>query len=94
MSSTAAHRSNSKYRADIKCHERRVILHTPTAKETTLYGIKTRAVPRVVSAMKTMKMLRKEKCMGFLVNIVGSQKPEVNIADVPKSFLEFHPTDK
>ncbi|KAL8463236.1 hypothetical protein ACS0TY_034034 [Phlomoides rotata] len=62
----------SKYRADIKCHERRVILHTPTVKETTLYGVKSRTVPRVVRAMKTMKMLRKDKCMGFLVNIVGS----------------------
>ncbi|KAL8514598.1 hypothetical protein ACS0TY_013621 [Phlomoides rotata] len=52
----------SKYRADIKCHERRVTLHTPTAKETTLYRIRSRIVPRVVSAMK---MLRKERCMGF-----------------------------
>ncbi|KAL8492577.1 hypothetical protein ACS0TY_023966 [Phlomoides rotata] len=73
----------SKYRVDIKCHERRVILHTPTAKETTLYGVKSRTVPQVVSTMKTMKMLRKDKCMGLLVNIVGSQEPEVNIADVP-----------
>ncbi|KAL8492049.1 hypothetical protein ACS0TY_023606 [Phlomoides rotata] len=70
----------SRYRANIKYHERRVILHTPTAKETTLYGIKSRIVPRVVSAMK---MLRKDKCMGSLVNIVGSQKPEVSAADVP-----------
>ncbi|KAL8528658.1 hypothetical protein ACS0TY_006199 [Phlomoides rotata] len=29
----------SKYRDGIKCHTRRVILHTPTDKETTFYGV-------------------------------------------------------
>ncbi|KAL8481439.1 hypothetical protein ACS0TY_027809 [Phlomoides rotata] len=94
----------SKYGADLMCHEMRAFLHTPIAKKTTLYGVKSRTIPRVVSAMKTMKMFRKYKYMGFLVNIVGSQKLEMSVADVlvvreyqdvfKKSFLEFHPIDK
>ncbi|KAL8474258.1 hypothetical protein ACS0TY_030906 [Phlomoides rotata] len=46
----------SKYRADIKCRERKVILHTPSDKKTTFYGVESRTVPRVISAMKAMTM--------------------------------------
>ncbi|KAL8473416.1 hypothetical protein ACS0TY_030309 [Phlomoides rotata] len=52
----------SKYRADIKCCKRKVILLTPSEKETTFYGVKSLTLPRVVSAMKTTKMLIKDKC--------------------------------
>ncbi|KAL8520115.1 hypothetical protein ACS0TY_010877 [Phlomoides rotata] len=54
-----------KYRADIKYRKRKVILLMPSKKETTFFGVKSRTVPRAVSAMKTIKMLRKDKCMGF-----------------------------
>ncbi|KAL8514646.1 hypothetical protein ACS0TY_013653 [Phlomoides rotata] len=52
----------SKYRADIKYREREVILHMPSKRETISYGVKSWTVPRVVSAMKAMTMLRKNKC--------------------------------
>ncbi|KAL8535318.1 hypothetical protein ACS0TY_011096 [Phlomoides rotata] len=34
----------SKYGADIKCHERKVILHTPSENETTFYGVESRTL--------------------------------------------------
>lgn len=85
----------SKHRASIKCQEREITLKLPEDKEIKYYGTKTKTVPRVVSAMKALKMMKKGNCQGYLVSMVGAPTPELTPADVPivQEFLDVFPED-
>ncbi|KAH6807774.1 hypothetical protein C2S51_028882 [Perilla frutescens var. frutescens] len=54
--------------ATIKCREREVIFQRPGEKPFSFYGARIRLMPRVVSAMKAMRMLKKGNCEGYLHN--------------------------
>ncbi|KAK6149719.1 hypothetical protein DH2020_017244 [Rehmannia glutinosa] len=71
----------SRYQADIKCHEKEIIFKLP--------------VPRVISAMKARKMLKKKNCQGYLVSLVDTSTTEVTPNDVPimQEFLDVFPKD-
>lgn len=73
----------SKNHANIRCRQREITFKIPGEDEFTFHGAKVKKFPRVISVMKAMKMLKKDNCQGFLVNIMGTQPKEVKFGDVP-----------
>lgn len=85
-----------KYQADTKCLEREVTLHLPNKEEIALFGERSKTPPKVIYTMKAMKMLEKNNYQGFVVNLKGDQKLELNAADVPivRDFSDIFPEDQ
>ncbi|XP_022866463.1 uncharacterized protein LOC111386240 [Olea europaea var. sylvestris] len=55
----------------ILCHKKEVLFQKPGEKNLRFFGTKIGTLPRLVSAMKAQKMLRKNTCQGFLLNIIS-----------------------
>ncbi|XP_022851014.1 uncharacterized protein LOC111372831 [Olea europaea var. sylvestris] len=68
--------------ATIRCYEKEVLFHKPGEEEFRFFGAKFKSRPRLISAMQAEKMLRKESCQGFLVNINSSQHTEMTVNDI------------
>lgn len=68
---------------NIKCREREVVFEIPNEEKFTFYGAKVGRAPIVISAMKAMEILRKEKCEGYLVNMIGVEEEGPSIEKVP-----------
>ncbi|XP_022843277.1 uncharacterized protein LOC111366813 [Olea europaea var. sylvestris] len=52
-------------------------------EQFSFLGIKTKPHLQLVSALQAEKMMRKETCQGFLVNISGEKQTTIKIEDVP-----------
>ncbi|CAA0825701.1 Uncharacterized mitochondrial protein AtMg00860, partial [Striga hermonthica] len=66
----------SRYRADIRCQERKVILFPVSDRPVVFFGVKSRTVPRVISSMQARKSLSKGSCQGYLVSMVSEDDSE------------------
>ncbi|XP_022897626.1 uncharacterized protein LOC111411316 [Olea europaea var. sylvestris] len=63
--------------------------------QVRFFGAKFKSLPRLISAIQAEKMLRKESCQGFLVNIIGSQHTETTVNDINivRDFADVFPED-
>ncbi|XP_022862563.1 uncharacterized protein LOC111382757 [Olea europaea var. sylvestris] len=68
--------------ATIRCHEREVLFHRSGEEEFHFFEAKFKSLPRLVSDIQAKRMLRKESCQGFLVNINGSKHVETTVKDI------------
>lgn len=59
--------------ATIRCREMEVSFQKPRKEQFSFLGRKTKPHLRLVSALKAKKMLMKETCQVFLVNISGEK---------------------
>ncbi|XP_022852543.1 uncharacterized protein LOC111374141 [Olea europaea var. sylvestris] len=55
--------------ATILCHKNEVLFQKPRKEKFRFFGTRIGTLPRLVSTMKAEKMLRKNTCQGFLLNI-------------------------
>lgn len=60
----------------ILCDEKEVLFHKPGDKEFRFFGIRIGTLPRLVPTMKVEKMLRKNACQGFLLNVTSKPQSE------------------
>ncbi|XP_022858604.1 uncharacterized protein LOC111379464 [Olea europaea var. sylvestris] len=81
--------------ATIVCHKNEVLFQKPREEKFRFLGARIRTLPRLISTMKTEKMLRKNMCRGFLLNINSKPQSERKIEDVPvvNEFVEVFPED-
>ncbi|XP_022868589.1 uncharacterized protein LOC111388143 [Olea europaea var. sylvestris] len=81
--------------ATIRCHEKEVQFHRPGEEEFRFFGAKFKSLPRLISAIQTKKMLRKNSCQGFLVNNIDSQHTEMTVNDINivRDFANVFPED-
>ncbi|XP_022872136.1 uncharacterized protein LOC111391204 [Olea europaea var. sylvestris] len=81
--------------ATIRCHKKEVLFHKAGEEEFHFFGAKSKTLPRLVSALQAEKMLRKESCHGFLVNINGPKHTETTVKDinVVRDFADVFPED-
>lgn len=68
--------------ATIRCHEKEVLFHRPGEEEFHFLGAKFKSLPHLISAIQAEKMLWKESCQGFLVNINSSQHTKMTVNDI------------
>ncbi|CAA0826246.1 Uncharacterized mitochondrial protein AtMg00860, partial [Striga hermonthica] len=71
------------YRADIRCHNREVILYLSEEDQIPFYGSKMRTLPRVISMAKAKKIIRRKDCQGYFVSIVDENSRSQTPHDVP-----------
>nr|AXI69408.1 Reverse Transcriptase [Olea europaea subsp. europaea] len=81
--------------ATIRCKEREVSFQKPGEEPFSFLGMKTKPLIRLVSALQAEKMLRKETCQGYLVNISGGKQETIKVEDVPivREFVDVFPED-
>ncbi|XP_022851895.1 uncharacterized protein LOC111373576 [Olea europaea var. sylvestris] len=79
----------------IRCHEKEILFHRLREEEFHFFGAKFKSSPRLVSAIQVEKMLRKESCQGFLVNITSPQHIEttVNNINAIRNFADIFPEE-
>ncbi|KAH6778781.1 hypothetical protein C2S52_010018 [Perilla frutescens var. hirtella] len=69
--------------ASISCPEREVTFRPPGKPEVKIYGSRLGTKISVISALKATKMIRKNNCQEFLVNLIRKEEGELSIKDVP-----------
>jgi hypothetical protein len=81
--------------ATIRCREREVSFQKPGEEQFSFLGRKTKPHLQLVSATQAKKMLKKESCQGFLVNISGEKQETLRVEDVPvvQEFIDVFPED-
>ncbi|XP_022846273.1 uncharacterized protein LOC111369016 [Olea europaea var. sylvestris] len=60
-----------------------------TEQDANVIAAKCKTLPRLVSAFQMEKMLRKESCQGFLVNIIGFKPIETTVDDIMYPLLRI-----
>ncbi|KAH6781905.1 hypothetical protein C2S51_007198, partial [Perilla frutescens var. frutescens] len=68
--------------ASISCPEREVTFRPPGKPEVKIYGSRLGTKIPVISALKATKMIRKNNCQAFLVNLIKKEEGELSIEDV------------
>ena len=71
----------SKHRAIVDCDKKIVLLKCPDLSEVIIQGIQSESVPKVMSAMKARRFLRKG-CEAFLALILDSKREQVNLENI------------
>ena len=72
----------SKHRAIVDCDKKIVLLKCPDLLEVITQGIRSESAPKVMSAMKARRFLRKG-CEAFLALILDSKREQVNLENIP-----------
>ena len=93
----------SKHRAIVDCDKKIVLLKCLDLSEVRIQGIRSESVPKILSAMKARRFLRKG-CEAFLALILDSKREQVNLENIPvireflmcfpKSYREYHLNEK
>ena len=70
------------------------MLKCPDLSEVTIQGIRSESVPKIMSAMKARRFLRKG-CEAFLALILDSKREQVNLENIPviREFLDVFPEE-
>ena len=71
----------SKHRAIVDCDKKIVLLKCSNLSEVTIHGIRFESVPKVISATKARRFLRKG-CEAFLALILDSKREQVNLENI------------
>ena len=84
----------SKHRTIVDCDKKRVLLKCLDLSEVIIQGIRSESVPKVMSAMKARRFLRKG-CEAFLDLILDSKREQVNLENVPvtREFPDVFPEE-
>ena len=72
----------SKHRAIDDCDKKIVLLKCYDLSEVTVHGIRSKPIPKVISAMEARRFLRKG-CEAFLALILDSKREKVNLENIP-----------
>ena len=72
----------SKHRAIVDCDKKIVLLKCPDLSEVIIQGIRSESIPKILSAMKARRFLRKG-CEAFLALILDSKREQVNLETIP-----------
>ncbi|XP_022847556.1 uncharacterized protein LOC111370081 [Olea europaea var. sylvestris] len=64
-------------------------------EEFRFYGLKVKALPRVISALKAKSMLRKPNCQGYLVSLIATSSQDKTLDNVPivQEYSDVFPDD-
>ena len=71
----------SKHKAMVYCDKKIVVLKCPDLSEVTVQGIRSKPIPKVISAMEARHFLRKG-CEAFLALILDSKREQVNFENI------------
>ena len=71
----------SKHRALVDCDKKIVLLKCPDLSEVRIQGIRSESVPKIMSAMKARRFMRKG-CEAFLALILDSKREQVNLENI------------
>ena len=84
----------SKHRAIVDCDKKIVLLKCHDLSEVIIQGIRSESVPKVISAMKARRFLKKGR-EAFLALILDSKREQVNIENIPviREFLDVFPEE-
>ena len=84
----------SKHLAIVDCDKKIVLLKCPDLSEVIIQGIQSESVPKVMSAMKARRFLRKG-CEAFLPLILDSKREQVNLENIPviREFPDVFPEE-
>ena len=84
----------SRYKAKVDCSEKIVELEGENGERIKLLGAKWKITTHIISAMTTMKCLRKG-CEAYLVSVIDKGKQEVLLKDLPvvDEFNDVFPED-
>ena len=84
----------SKHRAIVDCDKKIVMLKCPDLSEVRIQGIRSESVPKIMSAMKARRFLRKG-CEAFLALILDSKREQVNLENIPmiREFPDVFPEE-
>ena len=84
----------SKHRAIVDCDKKIVLLKCPDLSEVIIQGIRSESAPKVMSAMKARRFLRKY-CEAFLALILDSKREQVNLETIPviREFPDVFPEE-
>ena len=71
-----------------------ILLKCPDLSEVTIQGIRSESVPKIMSAMKARRFLRKG-CEAFLALILDSKREQVNLENIPviREFPDVFPEE-
>ena len=78
----------SKHRAIVDYDKKIVLLKCLDLSEVRIQGIQSESVPKIMSAMKARRFLRKG-CEAFLVLVLDPKREQVNLENIPM-IREFH----
>ncbi|XP_022843445.1 uncharacterized protein LOC111367000 [Olea europaea var. sylvestris] len=83
------------YLLEMKDFNKEVLFHRPGEEEFHFFGVQFKSLPRLISTIQAERMLRKESCQGFLVNINSSQHTETTVNDINivRDFADVFPED-
>ncbi|XP_022859185.1 uncharacterized protein LOC111379977 [Olea europaea var. sylvestris] len=83
----------SKIHATIRCFEKDVIFQRPGEEEFHFFGTRVKPLPRLISAVQAIRLLKKKSAQGFLVSLTSTDKKELTIDEVPvvKNFSDVFP---
>ena len=84
----------SKHRTIVDCDKKIVLLKCPDLSKVIIQGIRSDSVPKVMSAMKAPRFLRKDY-EAFLVLILDSKREQVNLENIPviREFPDVFPEE-
>ena len=84
----------SKHRSIVDCDKKIVLLKCPDLSEVRIQGIRSESVPKIMSAMKARRFLRKG-CEAFLALILDSKREQVNLENIPviREFPDVFPKE-
>ena len=83
-----------RHRAIVDCDKKIVLLKCSDLSEVTIQGIRSESIPKVISAMKARRFLRKV-CEAFLALILDSKREQVNLENIPliREFPDVFPEE-
>ena len=84
----------SKHRAIVDCDKKVVLLKCSDLSEVTARGIRSKSIPKVISAMEARCFLRKG-CEAFLALVLDSKREQVNFENIPmiREFPDVFPEE-
>ena len=84
----------SKHRAIVDCDKKIVLLKCSDLSEVRIQGIRSESVPKILSAMKARRFLRKD-CEAFLALILDPKREQVNLENIPviREFPDVFPEE-
>ena len=72
----------NKYQAVVDCYAKTVVLKDVDGTETTVHGIRSSTLPKVISTLQAKTLIRKGY-EAFLAVILDSKQETVNLQDIP-----------
>ena len=84
----------SKHRVIVDCDKKIVLLKCSDLSEVTVQSIRSKSIPKVISAMKAQRFLRKG-CGAFLALILDFKREQVNFENIPmiREFPDVFPEE-